>query len=367
MSGRLAVRALVLLAALVSVGNAALASPTARTSRGSERCIASPTARASRVSRASCEVSSRRGRVQLSVHRDRCTRHEAPRLAMTTQQFRLEDGGAAMQRVLVGALACALVSTLIVSFGGPLSTRILIDVASGTLAAIAVTPFVALIDSAVAKSVAEKTPPTAELRRLAMEFARAPQRLLYRGDLYFTCLVYICTYLAANLCTTMGTGSLTRLVLVAGANMGTGVRKDAFIARTSRASGTIARAVPASTLWLFCARDINAIGASFVLPRLIAPHMATLIPNLVGHSADFACQLISPPLCELVNTPLHLLALDIFHRPSCSMPDRARVIARQYPRSVAVRLLRVMAAFSLGGIGNRTLRTLFLQMLGHGM
>jgi hypothetical protein len=305
-----------------------------------------------------------------TLHKARAAELGVSSLAMTSTSGIAQDGSGvvALQRVIVGSLVVAVCSSLAVNLGGPMCAKLTADAAAGTLAAIAVTPLVALVDSAVARSIAEKTPPTAELLRGAMEIARAPLQALYRMDFYFTCLVYLCTYLTANVCTTMGASSLTRLILITGANMWTGVRKDAFIASQNRRSGmTTTRDVPAASLALFCARDINAIGGSFVLPLLLAPHMATLLPHLAGRSAVVACQLISPPICELVNTPLHLLALDVYNRPGCSILDRARVIARQYPRSVMVRLLRVLAAFSLGGIGNRTLRAFFLQMLGLGV
>lgn len=271
---------------------------------------------------------------------------------------------AAVRTSAMGAcmlLACVAVG-LAVAMGSTLTTKLTIDVVSGCVAAIAVSPFVALVDGAIARSLANKTPPTRELRQSLVELARTPRLALYRSDFYFTAFVYCSTFLTANVAMTLRASSFLRLALITGANMWSGISKDAFIARSNPARGiTTSRAVGRVTLALFCARDVNAIGASFILPRLIAPHVSRLLPELAGPSAAFACQMLSPPICELVNTQVHLLALDVYNRPGRSAADRVGNIARQYPRSLAVRIMRVLVAFSLGGMGNRAMRALLQQ------
>lgn len=178
--------------------------------------------------------------------------------------------------------------------------------------------------------------------------------------------MYVFTYLTANICTTLGAPNLARLALITAANMWSGIRKDAFIARSNRASTLEQRKVPMTSFALFCARDVNAIGASFVMPRMLAPYVSAALPQLVGRASDVACQLMSPPICELVNTPIHLLALDVYNRPNCPPIDRARRVWKQFPTSVMVRIMRVLCAFSLGGISNRVMRGMFLQTLGLG-
>lgn len=179
--------------------------------------------------------------------------------------------------------------------------------------------------------------------------------------------MYVVTYLTANICTTLAAPNLMRLALITFANMWSGIRKDAFIARSNRASKIQQqRKVPKTSFALFCARDVNAIGASFVMPRMLAPYVSTALPQLVGRASDVACQLMSPPICELVNTPIHLLALDLYNRPNCTGMERAQRVWKQYPTSVMVRIMRVLCAFSLGGISNRVMRGMFLQTLGLG-
>lgn len=279
---------------------------------------------------------------------------------------------AAVSKSAVGLQATSAALLVIIAFGSlaamisaNLRAKLTIDIVSGCAAAIAVSPFVALIDGAIARSLAQKTSPMWELRQSLAELVRSPRLALYRADFYFTAFVYVVTYCTANIALSLRANSLLRLALITCANMWSGVKKDAFIARSNPAGGvtTATKAVGITTIALFCARDINAIGASFVLPRLLAPHVSNLLPQLAGPSAAFACQLLSPPICELLNTQVHLLALDTYNRPGCSAADRISNIARSYPRSLAVRIIRVLVAFSLGGMGNRALRCFFQRAL----
>lgn len=232
------------------------------------------------------------------------------------------------------------------------------DMLSSCLAAFGVAPAVALVDSAIARASSTASPPTTELARSVRELALQPRASLSRPDFKAVHGVYLATFLTANVCATLGVASLLKMALITTVNMWAGVKKDALIATSNAgaAGGAAPAKVPRSSVALFCARDTNAIGASFVVPRVLAPRMAMLLPGL-GGAADTLCQLIVPPICELINTPIHLLALDMYNRPGCGKRERARSISKQYSRSLAVRIVRVMAAFSLGGIGNRVLRT----------
>lgn len=231
------------------------------------------------------------------------------------------------------------------------------DVVSGALAAFMVAPLVALVDSAIARSSAAQTTPTRELWNSMRELAAAPHRSFARVDFWMVNAVYVATYLTANICATLGLASLLRLALITSVNMWVGVKKDVVIAGTSaKDKGAAPKSMSKASLALFCARDSNAIGASFVLPRALAPKVSMVLPASMGGSTGLLCQLLAPPICELVNTPIHLLALDMFNRPGRSLKARARAVARQFPRSLGVRILRVLAAFSLGGISNRVIR-----------
>lgn len=276
----------------------------------------------------------------------------------------MRTGAVGLQAASALFLAAMALGSLAAAMGSKLTTKLAVDVLSGCTAALAVSPFVALVDGAVARSLANKTPPTRELWLSLSELARAPRLALFRLDFYFTAFVYTVTYLTANIALTLQAGSLLRLALIAGANMWSGVKKDAFIARSNPAGGgTAARPVGTATLALFCARDVNAIGASFVLPRLLAPHVSRWLPHVPDSVAGLACQVLTPPLCELLNTQVHLLALDVYNQPGSSAGERARTVARQYPSSLVVRIMRVLVAFSLGGMGNRAMRSLLQQAL----
>jgi hypothetical protein len=101
--------------------------------------------------------------------------------------LRREPAGEVLRRILAGALAASTSCALVVASGHVLATKLTADVLSGCLAAFAVSPFVALVDSAVARSVANKSPPQRELWQSLVVLARAPLEGLYRKDFYYTC------------------------------------------------------------------------------------------------------------------------------------------------------------------------------------
>lgn len=259
--------------------------------------------------------------------------------------------------VPVIATVCVLAATSCFSLINSNSIMYLLgDVLSAVAAAAAISPAIALIDSAVARSSSSGAPVIQELRQL---LGRRCQATMTTAQLLMVGLVYSATYLAVNLCRSGNCGCILRLVLVTGINMWTGILKDSFIAKTQDASRN-PRAMPKSTVALFCLRDTNAVGASFVIPQALGG-LASCWP-----AAEVMVQLCVPPLCETVNTPLHLLALDCYNRPLRSIGDRARYLWKKLPSVLPVRIIRCMSAFAFGSLGNRALRDTFLRVIEEG-
>lgn len=111
----------------------------------------------------------------------------AAKMSSTAPEPRREPVGELLRRALGGALAASAGCGLIVASGHELATKLAADVLSGCLAALAVSPFVALVDSAIARSVANKSQPQQELWQSIVTLARSPLSSLYRADFYYTC------------------------------------------------------------------------------------------------------------------------------------------------------------------------------------
>ena len=87
------------------------------------------------------------------------------------------------------------------------------------------------------------------------------------------------------------------------------------------AAGAVA-VVPPASYALFALRDCLTIGGAFFVPELMAGAMKTALPaDRVGAAGRRALSLVSPPLMQVLCTPMHLLALDLVNQPA--PPPRA--------------------------------------------
>jgi hypothetical protein len=76
-------------------------------------------------------------------------------------------------------------------------------------------------------------------------------------------------------------------------------------------------------------------------------------------SATSAAQFITPAAVQLVSTPLHLLGLDLYNRPEARVggPDgRVGRVVRDWAKSAAARMCRIVPAFGVGGVVNTKVR-----------
>lgn len=145
---------------------------------------------------------------------------------------------------------------------------------------------------------------------------------------------------------------------------GTGRGPDAKIASagasisqnpTAPQNKSMARAAAA----IFLVRDGVTIFGSFTL----APYLSDAIPDHLAthpHAKPIITQLTVPVLTQLVATPLHLLALDIYTR-QYSMPllDRIKRSQQYVVSSTLLRGVRIIPAFGIGCLANMELRSAF--------
>ena len=129
--------------------------------------------------------------------------------------------------------------------------------------------------------------------------------------------------------------------------------KEAF----ARAFGVVApKAMPFRSYAIFLTRDTMAMGFIFTLPPVLSP----LIQEKAGLSkptAEFASSFCTPVLSQVFTTPFHLLGLSIYNHDSASMAKHLAGLKETYPPTVLLRMLRIIPAFSVGGVANRYVRT----------
>ena len=72
-------------------------------------------------------------------------------------------------------------------------------------------------------------------------------------------------------------------------------------------------------------------------------------------TAAAVSQLVSPPLMQILCTPLHLMALDMVNAPNATAAQRMRALAKSGPAALLARALRMLPAYGVGGLLNATL------------
>ena len=243
------------------------------------------------------------------------------------------------------------------------------DVVAATTSSALLSPFVTIIDKSVTMSVSGAAPSLeAAFRANIGAAARAPLAFLTSPAYVIIFGVYLLTYLAANcvdtVCGWLGKpAAAPKLIATTATNVCACVAKDAQFARIFGASAP--RAVPFSSLALFTARDASTIYFSFVAPGLVANNLVAarlLAPAPALNLAQLAC----PIAVQAVTGPLHLLGLDLYNRAGAvSVASRLRASVKNYGPVVAARMMRILPAFGIGGVGNRVLRNgLRRQLVG---
>ena len=246
-----------------------------------------------------------------------------------------------------------------------------VALASGATAAVAVAPFLMCVDRAVVSAAAGTAPGGSVFRAIAAnaaEFLRKPRVAFTQPALWMVAGVYGATFAAANLSDVAAerspeidsnTHSAGKFTLTTGANMTGSVLKDAAFARLygAAAAGAAAKplVVPATSYALFAARDSLTIGGAFFVPRALASLMVHSGAASDETTAAAVSQLVSPPLMQILCTPLHLMALDMVNAPNATAAQRMRALAKSGPAALLARALRMLPAYGVGGLLNATL------------
>ncbi len=66
--------------------------------------------------------------------------------------------------------------------------------------------------------------------------------------------------------------------------------------------------------------------------------------------------MVCPLAIQIVATPLHLLGLDFYNKPTSTMSERLQFLKRESAKSTFVRMIRFLPAYSIGGVLNIVLR-----------
>lgn len=211
------------------------------------------------------------------------------------------------------------------------------------------------------------------LRTLALR----PHTLLLSKPTALIFLLYGSTYLTANAVDTTSatladrpahsvTAGTTKFAASSAANISTCIYKDQVFVKLFGPTGVAPKPVPMASFALFAVRDCMTIFASFNIPPLLAPYFdKRLSADMRRHVSGLsAAQFFAPAAVQLFSTPLHLLGLDLYNRPTVSgMRERWSLVRKNWAVSAAARICRIVPAFGVGGVVNTKVRRSLMDKL----
>jgi hypothetical protein len=231
----------------------------------------------------------------------------------------------------------------------------------------AVAPFLMCVDRAVVAAAAGTAPGGSLFRAIAGvagEFVTKPKTAFAQPALWMVAGVYGGTYLAKNvsdvcierrgLSETHKGANAAKFAATTACNMGGSILKDAAFAKLYGAAVAAVVLVPPASYALFAARDCLTIGGAFVVPDALAAGL-TSATGASRETAATVSQLVSPPLMQVLCTPMHLLSLSLINDPSATAAARIAKLKLATPAALLARSLRMLPAYGVGGILNSTL------------
>ncbi|KAI3401422.1 hypothetical protein diail_11506 [Diaporthe ilicicola] len=277
--------------------------------------------------------------------------------------------------------------------------HLLADATAAATSAAIIAPIITATDRSVVESVSTSSPLLRTLAKNLICPLTNPRTFFATKPVFVVWTLYAATYLTANVTETVSekyfaiekalTGTIvSSAVFIVNTPLGvwkdvrfsqlfsapagpaaqqqqiTGISPAAASSQAGVASPRVTsppqvapRKMPPSATAAFLMRDIITVFGSFAL----APQVSAAIPDAVARTAQAkasASQLLVPALTQVVATPVHLLALDIYSRPGrLGFKGRAGKTREKLASTTAMRAFRLIPAFGFGVIFNNYVRS----------
>ncbi|TPR08006.1 Proline dehydrogenase family protein [Aspergillus niger] len=228
------------------------------------------------------------------------------------------------------------------------------DIVAGSLSATIIAPITTVIDRSVVERLSSNRSILHTLRTHAICSILKPRKFYFSRPFFIAWSLYAATYATANATDTSlehlskVTEKSTTASLVPTfsflptyvVNVCLGILKDIRFSQIyGHPEGRLKQPPPIPRLayMAFLFRDSITISSSFTL----APQVASLVPDWITadpHTKRTVTQLALPALVQYVNTPFHMIALDVIARPQTlvnyaypriSEPSRSAVLSNQ--------------------------------------
>lgn len=100
---------------------------------------------------------------------------------------------------------------------------------------------------------------------------------------------------------------------------------------------------------LFGIRDSITIFSNFILKNDVIKYFERYMST---DKSNFCASIMVPTSAQLISTPLHILAIDLYQNPNNKLHERYDNIKNMYTNICRGRIIRVIPAFCLGGFIN---------------
>lgn len=225
----------------------------------------------------------------------------------------------------------------------------------------AVSPTNAILDRSVIQFANGKQPVLEGVKGGLRRLFTSPLEFFTSFKFRWMYFVYFMTYSANNLSdhSRIIPGlsiPIQNLIITFCVNTTCGILKDkAYIQHFGAIQ---AKSFPASSLLLLFLRDIITVASAFTLPPIFGRSLQQKF-DLSERACRNIAQISSPLLIQIFVTPLHLLGLDLYNREGLKLTERAPMIMKLYPNALAMRMIRFLPAYGIGGVLNAEIRKKF--------
>uniref|UniRef100_K3WMC3 Uncharacterized protein n=1 Tax=Globisporangium ultimum (strain ATCC 200006 / CBS 805.95 / DAOM BR144) TaxID=431595 RepID=K3WMC3_GLOUD len=239
-----------------------------------------------------------------------------------------------------------------------------VDIVSAVAASFGVSPFITIVDRAIAENASGRRTLSNGVKELSKAFMERPLQFCKTKEFMWIFGLYSATYVTANTVDSFyewkeTNAQMPKLLATTVVNMTCVIAKDRAFAQMF---GVIKQhSFPVTSVGLFAVRDSLTVISCFHAPKIIMEHLREQGMNEKVSTA--VAQVGAPIAVQFASTPLHLLGLDLYNHPVADRAARLQFIQREYFRSSLARVARIGPAFGIGGIGNTSCRSKLREMI----
>jgi hypothetical protein len=224
---------------------------------------------------------------------------------------------------------------------------------AGTTSSLLISPIMAFLDMSILKSQIHKEKLSQALVS-NLNYYTANKKTFIKPFGIMN-VVYTSTYCTANLTELACKKShidykIPTLLTTSLVNIGTIMYKDMEYAKLLKNSK---KQFPLQSNLLFALRDMSTIMTCFIWKKDAIQY---LDKYMLHNKSELIASILMPCLIQIFSTPLHILAIDIYERPSASFKQRLNYIPTIYKSVLTGRIARAFPAFGIGGFVNDMLR-----------